>query len=108
MLPQIVTNSHFADDILRAILAVEAGQGDTAILTRTHQGEVLHFTVWGAWDGDVFSWRIVDGAHVSRPPVSHGQQVYAGHGDQLDATVAAARVCWACANMGGGDWDVEH
>jgi hypothetical protein len=107
MLPKILTNSHFADAILRAVLAVEAGQGDTVILTQTSQGEVSQYTVWGAWDGDVFSWRMVDGAHPQRPAVTAGEQVYAGHGDDLDATVAACRVCCVCSMMGAGEWQVR-
>jgi hypothetical protein len=108
MLTKILTNSHFAAALMRAVLAVEAGQGDTVILTRTHLGDVLHFTVWGVWDGDVFAWRMVDGAHAERPPVSHGELVYAGPGEAVDATIAAGRVCWACGAMGAGDWSVKH
>jgi len=98
-------NSRFADDVIRAILLVDAGQADTAVLTVVQGREVKAFTVFGAWDGDVFSWRMMSGAYRKCPSVAHGEQVYAGTGDELDATFAAGRVCWLCAEM-GGNWSV--
>lgn len=99
------TESHFADELIRAVLLVDAGQADTAVLTVVQGREVKAFTVFGAWDGDVFSWRMVSGAYRKCPSVAHGEQIFAGTGNELDATLAAARVCWACAVM-GGEWSV--
>jgi hypothetical protein len=97
---------HFADDVIRALLQVDAGQADTAVLTVTQGREVKAFTVWGAWAGDVFSWRIMNGAYRKRPSVTEGREVFAGTGENLDATMAAGRVCWMCAEM-GGNWSVS-
>ena len=99
-------NLCFVDSLIRAVLAVDAGQADTAVLTVARAGAVESFTVWGAWDGDVFSWRMCQGAYQTRPEVSYGRQLYAGHGDDLDATLAAGRAAWMCAGMEPGEWSI--
>jgi hypothetical protein len=97
---------HFADDVIRALLLVDSGQADTAVLTVALGREVRAFTVWGAWDGEVFSWRMATGAYRNRPDVSYGEEVFAGTGQELDATLAAGRICWTCGAM-GGEWAVQ-
>lgn len=100
-------NSHFSDDVIRALMLVDAGQADTAVLKVTQGREVKAFTVWGAWDGDFFVWRMMGGAFRKRPGKHEGEEVYVGVGEELDATLAAGRVCWTCATM-GGSWGVAE
>lgn len=100
----ISKKSHFADVILRALLLIESGGAEVATFGMSTGAGMKLVTVGGAWIGDIFSWRIVEGAEKSLT-ASQGAEIYAGMGDDQDVLYAAARLTYSLAAAANGeDW----
>lgn len=86
--------SHFSDVVLHAVLSIESGKSDVAVLSIGVGGAVRTVTVGGIWVGDIFSWRIAEGRHTIVTEET-SREVFGGAGEDGEAPTASVLVCQA-------------